>query len=335
MDILGPENLQLNIMHPNDYFKRMDQLSQCANLGEGEISDIDIRLLAKGDWGWFRIRDIAFKHDNNGNVSQVIGIVRDIREKKITEDNLKKKQLLLEGVLNAPNLGISIFKAIRNNQGIILDYEFLLTSKSATELYRRDDLVGKWLFEVFPEYREQYKELEKVVNEGNRIVRNITVYQNNESKLFRISNAKMEGGFSSVWENITEQNQSEQALQVHKRLLEVMLQKTASSIMALKAIRNKENEIIDLEYTFTNDRTLQSVNRTSLVGKKFAEEFPYVVSSGLFDKYKKVIETGIELNEEMYFDQDGLNTWSFVHAQKLDDGILVTYMDITSVKQAG
>jgi PAS domain S-box-containing protein len=82
MDILGPENLQLNIMHPNDYFKRMDQLSQCANLGEGEISDIDIRLLAKGDWGWFRIRDIAFKHDNNGNVSQVIGIVRDIREKK-------------------------------------------------------------------------------------------------------------------------------------------------------------------------------------------------------------------------------------------------------------
>lgn len=117
-------------------------------------------------------------------------------------------------------------------------------------------------------------------------------------------------------------------------LLESVLNNTESSIMLLKAVRNKKDQIADFEYVYTNDQTLRSVERKSLAGKRMTEEFPEVKNSDLLKTYIAVAETGQSFKGEADINPFGYPVWAQVFAQKFDDGVLVTYFDITERKKA-
>lgn len=123
-------------------------------------------------------------------------------------------------------------------------------------------------------------------------------------------------------------------LQQTTGLLQTVLENTYSSIMTLKAVRNKKNEITDLEYQYLNEQALRSAGRTALVGKKLLTEFPGIRNSGLFDKYVDVIEHDKEYQAEVDLSQPDAPLWLQVSAKKLGDGLIVSYFDITRRKEA-
>lgn len=115
--------------------------------------------------------------------------------------------------------------------------------------------------------------------------------------------------------------------------LESVLNNTESSIMLLKAVRNKKCQIVDFEYVYTNDQTLRSVERKSLVGKKMTEQFPEVKNPDLLNTYIAVAETGQSFKGEADINPFGYPVWAQVFAQKFAEGVLVTYFDITERKK--
>jgi PAS domain S-box-containing protein len=70
----GPDIFR-EVIHPDDYDRRMAHIESCATLRENEVKVIDVRLKsASGEWRWFRTRDSAFRR--NDDISEIETIKR-------------------------------------------------------------------------------------------------------------------------------------------------------------------------------------------------------------------------------------------------------------------
>ena len=59
-----------NILHPDDYQRRMENLEVCKQLAYEKEAEVEVRMkIADGSWNWFRIRDKIFKRKPDGSVS--------------------------------------------------------------------------------------------------------------------------------------------------------------------------------------------------------------------------------------------------------------------------
>jgi len=89
----------LDIQHPDDYINRIEHIKACKKMKDGEVKEIDVRWKMKdGSWHWFRIRDGVYKRDAEGNVIEVVGIARDIHEKKVSRQELEEKVHFIDAV---------------------------------------------------------------------------------------------------------------------------------------------------------------------------------------------------------------------------------------------
>jgi PAS domain S-box-containing protein len=120
---------------------------------------------------------------------------------------------------------------------------------------------------------------------------------------------------------------------INELWLQAILENALMGVLILKAIRNSQGEIDDFEYLFANKKAEESVNRTGLKGKHIAKEYPGIKKSVLFKQYKEVTETGVPWEDEVYYNDDGLEFWTSVKAIKYEDGCLVMYSDVTEKKQ--
>ncbi len=104
--------------------------------------------------------------------------------------------------------------------------------------------------------------------------------------------------------------------------------------MVFKSVRNSQHEIIDFEWTFVNAQAgiLVDRNPEQLVGKKLLKEMPGNRELGLFDQYLKVVETGESSIFDIQYHDRLVDSWFHVQAVKLDDGFVVTFLDISKLK---
>jgi PAS domain S-box-containing protein len=150
----------------------------------------------------------------------------DKTEEKTADAELKAKNELLEGVLNAPNLGLMICKAIRDRSKQIIDFEHILGSKRTEALANKSNLVGQRMFDLFPGAKGQLEDLRKVVETG---VTNSYEYHYQHKEVdcwFLISNSKYADGIVHVWEDITAQKKSEEQTRQNQMLAELNQAKT-------------------------------------------------------------------------------------------------------------
>ena len=93
-------------IHPDDYQKRMENLELCMQFPDNKESEVEVRLKSSdGGWNWFRIKDKVFKRDENGSVTQTIGIAQNIQEQKIADEKLKKEHRRLKDAQALGHIG--------------------------------------------------------------------------------------------------------------------------------------------------------------------------------------------------------------------------------------
>ncbi|HEU4469542.1 MAG TPA: PAS domain-containing protein, partial [Flavisolibacter sp.] len=77
------------ILHPEDFSKRMQHIKSLVHIKEGEVWEMDLRVRAADkSWRWFRTRDSVFRKNEQGNVIQTIGTAQDITEQRLAEERL-------------------------------------------------------------------------------------------------------------------------------------------------------------------------------------------------------------------------------------------------------
>lgn len=104
----------------------------------------------------------------------------------------------------------------------------------------------------------------------------------------------------------------------------------------LDAMRDASGQIIDFRIHYLNKNAELLIGRTraEIVGQSLSEIISSVKSSGRFDRYCEVVETGLPMDHEYPVPQGNplQATWLRYQAVKLGDGLAVTCSDISTIK---
>jgi two-component system CheB/CheR fusion protein len=117
-------------------------------------------------------------------------------------------------------------------------------------------------------------------------------------------------------------------------LLQSAFDSSLNGISVLKSVRDDQGELVDFDYQFVNKATEQTTRQTNLVGKRYSDINKAFRTSGLFDILKQVVETGEPKRFQLHYEDGSINQWHHASAAKLNDGVVLSFEDITDHKQA-
>jgi len=134
---------------------------------------------------------------------------------------------------------------------------------------------------------------------------------------------------------------SNQQLQVSEERFRASVENMLDCFAVLSAIRDANDNIIDFQFEYLNEAACQNnqLPREEQIGRRLCEVLPAHRGSNLFHQYCRVVETGRSLvkDELIYSDIYGrqqLVRAFDIRASKLGDGLVVTWRDVTSRRQA-
>jgi signal transduction histidine kinase len=120
-------------------------------------------------------------------------------------------------------------------------------------------------------------------------------------------------------------------------LLASVLNSSLDGVAAYAAVRGSQGNIVDFKWLLLNPAAEKMSSRISqdLVEKYLLEESPQLRNNGLFDLYVSVVETGETVDTEFYYEHDqNTDAWLHIVAVKLNDGLAVTFRNISDRKRA-
>lgn len=107
---------------------------------------------------------------------------------------------------------------------------------------------------------------------------------------------------------------------------------TLDDFYIFDGIPDSSGAIVDFRFSYINpnaERRL-GVRREALYGKVLTEVRPFMIQSGLIQKYREVVRTGIPYACEVLIDDDMIKgTWLNVQVVRLGRGIAITSRDVT------
>ncbi len=120
-------------IHPDDVTK----LPPWDREEYGAVKETEYRIRTKGgEYRWFMGRETVFQRDNDGRVTQIIGIGQDISQRKETEEQVLESERSYRALFNS----IDEFIYIQNPDGTFLD-----VNDSACKMYGYDraEFIGQ------------------------------------------------------------------------------------------------------------------------------------------------------------------------------------------------
>ncbi|MDX5346251.1 MAG: PAS domain-containing protein, partial [Hymenobacteraceae bacterium] len=108
-----------------------------------------------------------------------------------------------------------------------------------------------------------------------------------------------------------------------------------NAIIALKALRDRGQEIVDFEVTALNHKAqeLFDGSEAALIGESLWKQYPNLLKNGLFEQLVQVVQTNQTLETEMMHRRQNEQVWLQIIAVKFGDGLLLTLLNITTRKQ--
>lgn len=129
-----------------------------------------------------------------------------------------------------------------------------------------------------------------------------------------------------------EAQQNQKTLKDDHQLLQSVFDTSLVAMSSLKAVRDENGIIQDFTILLVNKELEKQTQRTDLVGKLYAIEYPGIKLNGLFKLMLKVMDDGKPQQMEYHYTQDGFDHWFNSMFVKLDDGLVATNQDITERK---
>jgi PAS domain S-box-containing protein len=139
---------------------------------------------------------------------QNVRLQQEIETRKQTEEVLRQSRQLLGSVLDSSLDGIVAFQALRDSQGNIVDFEWLLVNAAAEKIIGRtaNELVGKDLLQVLPGNRTAglFDWYVQVVETGVALKTECDYEHDGIKAWFQIVAVKLGNGFAATFRDITD-----------------------------------------------------------------------------------------------------------------------------------
>ncbi|GAB3497571.1 hypothetical protein GCM10027341_17850 [Spirosoma knui] len=272
----------------------------------------------------------------------------DISESKQAALKIEQQANFLNSILDASSNGIVAERAIRNEDGEIVDFLIESTNQQAAKIVQLtvDEMLGRSDLELHPRLRETgiFDVYVKTLETGEPQF--IETYYNDgrldqwvNVNTRKIGQDELVVTFSSVTDFKRAQQALEEAAKDNKRqadLLNSILNSSYSGIMSLDAIRDEAGSIVDFQYRVGNASAGQLLGfpLETLLANTLLTNLPGTIESGMFSLYVQTVESGEPKRDVIRYNYDGLDHWFDVSTRQLGDGLVVTFTDVTEQKRA-
>jgi PAS domain S-box-containing protein len=263
---------------------------------------LEQRVFTRGEWRWLAWLDTSIL-DPQGNITEIIGVGRDITDQKRAEIKLSESNERNKALLSAIPDVMFVF----NKQGDILDCH---SPKEELLLVPQEEFTGKNLSEVAPPYlvRINEQKIDALFKTGKAQYYSYPLEINGETKHFEGRMVKLgKGKALSIVRDITEQRNMEEALRQSEENYHTIFQLANDSIIIHEPHTGK---IIDANKIAIESYGLKTLEELKEHG--YSSEPPY----SLFDAMRwmtKAITEGPQIFEWKSVRCDGSIFWEEVH----------------------
>jgi PAS domain S-box-containing protein len=114
--------------------------------------------------------------------------------------------------------------------------------------------------------------------------------------------------------------------------LQATMDSTLEMIQVFEAVRGRKGEIVDFKWVLINHASEKVFG--DVIGESLLEKNPGVIVEGIFDTFKRVVETGEPDQSVIRYAHEQFDGWFYQSTVKLGDGVATTTADITARKKA-
>jgi PAS domain S-box-containing protein len=336
-DVLGHRAADL---FPHLREQGIEQIIHQALHGETVSSaDVPFHAPQTGKSGW--VQSTFTPHVNTrGEIVGVIGIIRNVTERKMTEDSLRQSERRLELALKGSGLAFWDLNAqtgeaiVDERWAEILGYP-ISKLNSNLDAWRKslhpDDLsrVTAELMEHLAGKRSDYcTEYRIRTRSGNWkwIYDSGKNYEwDDEGKPLRAAGTHLD---------ITERKQAEEKIQESEECFRQLFDNMADCIAVYQAV-DDGNDFLLVDIN-RQGQQLSKVSRGEAVGKRVTDVFPAVEKMGLLDVFRHVWRTGESRHHpSSLYEDERLQQWVENYVFKLPSGLIIAlYSDTTEIHKA-
>jgi PAS domain S-box-containing protein len=329
------------VIHPDDFHKSILFADSLKKASDNEIVENTYRLKhVSGTWLWFHSRGMVFRRNEHGEVTQYIVVSQDITERKKSALEIEQQRERLQKILDAIPQMVWVYDVKKQNY-FFNDRWYSYTGLTPEKCHQFDHLNSdvyhpsqkpeisqKWL--QFIESGEPYS--------GEALIKNSAgAFRWHLDFSIPIKNSSSEVEFwVGTFTDVHEQFLAEKRLKENSELLEAIFNSSINAIQVLDAVHDEQTgELIDFSWKYYNSVAQKIWRAKNLIGKRLTKEYPIVCKNGMFDKMKSVIETAKSQQFELRYShaRDSFR-WFDISIVKLEDGVVLTFHDITEKKNA-
>jgi PAS domain S-box-containing protein len=284
----GDEDLLAKVIHPDDLPRILSHHDQLRNANDDTNIEIDYRIRKKdGAWRWVQSHDTIFTRNDEGKVTQILGILHDTTESKLSQDALRASEQKYRQLFENMTSGFAIHEMIYDDQGKPLDYRFLEINPAFEKLTGApvEALLGKTVKEVMPNTEDYWIETAgKVAMTGEPIA-----YTNFSRELGKYYDTYLFNAgkdiFAVVFNDVTEKIKAQEEVQ---KLNEELKER-------VRELETSNDELTQFTYTVSHDLKSPLVTINGYLG--FLEKD---AQSGNMERLKKDVQRIQEAVQKMH-----------------------------------
>ncbi|MEI6949851.1 ATP-binding protein [Paraflavisolibacter sp. H34] len=155
-------------------------------------------------------------------------------------------------------------------------------------------------------------------------------------RYFKSLRGRIRDGVLTILQDVTEENRIIEELHHQRALTDSILEVSPNGIFVARALPDPVGNVQDFLITRINPAfsKLLGLSEDQVLQKSFLSVFPASRHSGAFKMYRRVFQTGSAERQEFHYRTEYQDSWYQVATVKLEEGILVTFTDITDQKHA-
>jgi PAS domain S-box-containing protein len=228
---------------------------------------------------------------------------------------------------------------------------------------RRQAIVGKYVFDVFPDnpatphafaVRNLEASLREVVatRKSHQMAlqrydvprpldqRGFEAQSFEEKYWLPLNTAVLDGQGELAYiihkvEDVTGQQRAERALQAQQELFQTVFEAAPLSLTLYKILYTPTGQVEDFEIRLFNPFTERTTGLTTgqVVGKRYGQVFPTTLKTGVLEVFKQVAQSGESAEFERWYEGESMHHWFRFIANKVDTWLVVITEDITLRKK--
>ena len=261
----------------------------------------------------------------------------DSTERKRLQVEQAEQAELLRTIVENGKVGMTLFEVIRDEQGVIVDFEYVFTnSVNAANTGRKvAEMTGNRLLRLFPGIVETpfFTAIVEAANAGETRQVVMPYFTDGISGWYDITFVGVGNRMLFTDLDVTKIKQAELEQQRQAAFLTQLVDTSMSGIAVYKAVRDEGGGIVDFESILFNPAATAIMQESgdALYGQTLRQRFADEFYPGLFEQMMRVTQDEGSFRDEFYY--ISVDRWLDMLGTRLDDGFLLLLNDVTEQRQ--